>query len=86
LRAAAAETAGTRADLRLGLDIVLCGSREMALAAGLDAEADLVVERGSEGAVDALRAAMDVRGLDGGRDTIGGRVLSAVVLLSGRVV
>jgi len=89
LQAAVAETAATRVDLRVGLDVVLCASRGTALAAGLDAEADLVVGRGSElvrDEVDTLGAAMDVRGLDDGCDTVGGRSPSAVVLLSGRPV
>ena len=89
LQTAAAETLGTRADLTVGLDIALCGPRETALAVGLDTEADLVVGRGSElirDAVDSLEAAMDVRGLDGGCDIAGGRMLSAVVFLSGRIV
>ena len=87
LQAAVADAASTRVDLRV--DVVLCGSRETALAAGLDAEADLVVGRGSElvrDAVDTLGAAMDVRGLDGTRDIVGGRLPSAVVLRSGRMV
>lgn len=36
-------TAGTRAALGIGLDVALCGSRDIVLAAGLDFEADLVV-------------------------------------------
>jgi len=85
LQAAAADTAGARADLRVGLDVVLCEFRETAL----DTEADRVVGRGTElvrDAVDALGAAMDVRGLSSARDTLGGRIPSAVVCLSGRVV
>jgi hypothetical protein len=89
LKAAVPGAAGTRVDLRVGLDVALCVSREAALAAGLDTEADLVVGRGSEpvrDAVDGLGAAMEVGGLEGGREMVGGRVLSAVVLLSGRMV
>ena len=87
LQAAAADTASARADLRVGLDVVLCESRETAL--GLDTAADRVVGRGSEPVrdeVDALGASMDVGGLDSARGTIGGRMPSAVVDLSGRVV
>jgi len=89
LRAAATGTAGTRVDPRVGLDAALCGFRETALTAGLDIEADLVVGRGSEPVRDALEslgAAMEVRGLGGGCETVGGCVPSAVVLLSGRMV
>ena len=89
LKAAATGTVGTRVDLRVGLEAALCGSRETALTAGLDIEADLVVGCRSEPVRDALEslgAAMEVRDLGGRRETVGGRLPSAVVLLSGRVV
>lgn len=86
---AATGTAGTRVDLRVGLEVALYGSRETALTAGLDVEAALMVGRGSEPGRDALEslgAAMEVRGLGGRREAVGGCFPSAVVLLSGRVV
>lgn len=89
LKVVVAGTAGTRVDLRVGFDVALCGSRETALAAGLDIEVDLVVGRGSEpnrDAVDSLGAAIEVRDLGSGRETAGGCVPSAVMLLRGRTV
>ena len=89
LKVAVAGTAGARVDLRVGLDVALCGTRETALTAGLDVEVDLVVGRGSEpirDALESLGAAMEVCGLGGGRETVGGCVPSPVVLLSGRMV
>ena len=73
LKVAVAGTAGTRVDLRVGLDV----------------EVDLVIGRGSEpirDALESLGAAMEVCGLGGGRETVGGCVPSPVVLLSGRMV
>ena len=89
MKAAVAGTAGTRVDLRVGLDVALCGPRETALTAGLDVEIDLVIGRGNEPVRDtlgSLGAAMEVCGLDGGRETAGGCARSPVVLLSGRMV
>lgn len=88
LQATAAGTSCARADLRVGLDVVLCESRGTALAAGLDAVADRVIGRGSElvrDEVDALGATIDVGGLDSARDTLGGRMPGAVLFLTGRV-